>query len=78
MLQTSSSPERTGRVLSTGFGAITACNAVGSLVAGVLAAHWGAAVLLNGQALLILVAGAVALYGLVLRQGKADLAVAGR
>lgn len=78
MLQTSGSPERTGRVLSTGFAAITACNAVGSLVAGVLAAHWGAAALLNGQAVLILASGTVALYGLVLRPGKADLAVAGR
>jgi hypothetical protein len=65
-------------VLSTGFAAITACNAVGSLVAGVLAAHWGAAALLNGQAVLILAAGAVALYGLVLRPGTADLAAAGR
>jgi hypothetical protein len=34
--------------------------------------------LLNAQAVLILAAGVVALYGLVLRSGRADLAVGDR
>jgi Na+/melibiose symporter-like transporter len=74
IVQSSSSPERAGRVLSTVFATFTAFTAVGSLAAGALAGRVPLPVLLSAQAVLVFAAGAFALRELVFRRKQPESA----
>jgi MFS family permease len=65
VIQAGASPERVGRVLSTGFAGMAAFTALGALAAGALIGPLGLAGLLNVQAGLHVAAGLVVLLGLV-------------
>ncbi|MEV4050569.1 MFS transporter [Amycolatopsis sp. NPDC049688] len=60
-IQSAVAPERAGRVLSTTFAAIATCTTAGALLAGTLVATTGPAVLLNVQAGVHVLAGALML-----------------
>jgi MFS family permease len=68
VIQAEASPERVGRVLSTGFAGMAAFNAAGALVAGVLIGPIGLVGLLNVQAALHVCAGLLVLIALVWRR----------
>ncbi|OZM72979.1 MFS transporter [Amycolatopsis antarctica] len=67
VLQNATEPRMTGRVLGTAFAGVAAGTATGMLAAGALADRAGLPVLLTAQALLYVLAGLLALFGLVLR-----------
>ncbi|WP_018681417.1 MFS transporter [Actinokineospora enzanensis] len=64
MVQTSARPDRAGRVLATAYAGMAGCQTVGMLAAGALVSVWSLDVLLDLQAVLLVVAGLVALVGL--------------
>ncbi len=64
LLQQEVGPDRLGRVSSTFFAGMAACQALGMLVAGALAGRIGLPALLDGQAALYVAAGLVTMLGL--------------
>jgi MFS family permease len=70
VIQTETSPERAGRVLSTGFAGMALFNALGALGAGILVGPLGLTGTLNIQAALHLGAGSIVLIGLVWGRDK--------
>ncbi|WP_158883936.1 MFS transporter [Amycolatopsis anabasis] len=73
LVQTVTDPRRSGRVLSTAFAGMAMCQAVGMLLAGLLAGPIGLAALLDVQAALLVAAGAIVLVTLA---GRPRIAVA--
>jgi hypothetical protein len=70
VIQGATTPERAGRVLSTGFAGMALFTTVGALGAGALVEPVGLSGLLNIQAVLHVCAGLVVLIGLVWRRGE--------
>jgi Na+/melibiose symporter-like transporter len=72
VIQTATTPERAGRVLSTGFAGMALFTAVGAWGAGVLVEPVGLTGTLNIQAALHVCAGLIVLVGLVWRREKSS------